>query len=113
MTGRQLSRSDKILVAKSAFSQNKPVTLRAEYSQGDLETNDKKRAMSPVKEKHHFGMVRMVTAGVLFFLLIAAFHFQITYEEFSRETVEQALADDTHWNALVQCVSQAVHTIQK
>lgn len=113
ITERRLSRSDKILVAKSAFTQNKPVTLKAEYIKSDLETNDTKREMSPVKKKHHFGMVRMVTAGVLFFLLIAAFHFQITTDSFNREAIEQALSDETHWNELVQYAVQVIGTIQK
>lgn len=113
MTERQLSRSDRILAARTAFSRNKPVTLRTEYFEKDLEMNDNEGTVSPTEEKHHFGMVRMVAAGVLFFICIAAFHFQFTYAGFSKEAVERILSDETHWNLLVQQAVQVIQAIQK
>lgn len=112
---RTMSRSDRILEAKSAFAQREGRNTRG-YTRG----NDFSGTYSVPKEtlpreegKHHFGMLRMVIAGMLFFVLVTAFHFQVSYYGFNKESVQELLADESHWNSLVNQVVQVMNTIQK
>lgn len=110
-----MSRSDRILEAKSAFGQNTGRYARG-YSRGSEFSglSSDRREPVPQKEgKYHFGMLRMVIAGMLFFVLVLAFHFQVSYYGFNKEYVQKALADESHWNSIVNQVTQVMNTIQK
>lgn len=111
-----MSRSDRILEAKSAFGQNTGRNARGYYSRGSEFSglsSDRRELVSQEEGKHHFGMLRMVIAGMLFFVLVLAFHFQVSYYGFNKEFVQKALADESHWNSIVNQVTQVMNTIQK
>ncbi|MDE7247967.1 MAG: hypothetical protein K2N43_08780 [Lachnospiraceae bacterium] len=123
---RQVSRSEKIREAKSAFARNagrnagwgygrdayagtggirelgqtKPVTSDTWGEQADFEG-----------EKNHYGILRMVTAGVLFFVLILSFHFKLSYQGFDRAYVEQVLSEDGHFEGLVKQAAEAMKQV--
>ncbi|RKI40215.1 hypothetical protein D7V86_04465 [bacterium D16-51] len=110
---RAVSRQDKILEAKSAFGQD------VRYAGGYHRNNrvppaypDRKETLSDGEERHHFGMLRMVIAGVLFFILVTAFHFQVSYYGFNKENVKKALADESRWNSLVEQAEQVMNTLK-
>lgn len=112
---RPMSRSDKIMEAKSAFGQNTVGHTRG-YSRGNdfLERYPaSKDTASRQQGKHHFGMLRMVIAGMLFLVLVTAFHFQVSYSGFNKEYLQTVLEDQSHWNHLVDRVTQVMSTIQK
>jgi hypothetical protein len=93
---REMSRSEKVLEAKSAFGQKA----------------DRDRTAPEGQEKHHFGMIRMVIAGMLFFVLVMSFHFQVSSHGFNRESVKKLLADESHWELLVGKVQQVMNTME-
>lgn len=64
-TEQTMRRSDKILEAKSSFDTGFHREIRQKRENG----------VNP-KEGHPFGMVRMLIAGMLFLLLVMAFHFR-------------------------------------
>lgn len=111
---RGISRSDKILEAKSAFGQE-----TGRYAGGYYRNNrsssvhrDGKEPLPDREERHRFGMLRMVIAGVLFFVLVTAFHFQVSYYGFNKESVKKALADESRWNSLVEQAAEVMNTFQ-
>lgn len=111
---RRVSRSDKILEAKSAFGQetgrytggyHRNSRVPSEHRDGNVPLSDR-------EERHHFGMLRMVIAGMLFFVLVIAFHFQVSYYGFNKENVKKALADESRWNSLVEQAAEVMNTFQ-
>lgn len=124
---RQVSRAEKIQQAKSAFthgtSPSRGITSgygRQEMSGGFNEsrrdtvplrygiTSGSEENLNMEEGRHHFGMLRMVTAGVLFFVLLLAFHFGVSYKGYDRAYVEQVLSDNSHWESLVNQVTQVM-----
>lgn len=97
---RQLSRSEKIRLAKSAFSQDR-VT-------GGLE-----KELNFEEGKHHYGMFRMVAAGVLFFVLVLSFHFDVSYNGYNKTYVKQMLSDNSHLEMLMEQVVQVMNQAGK
>ncbi len=110
-----MSRSEKILAARSAFGQDG----QGHSARGALRTvpsAEKKEIPGkeiPKKDGHYFGIIRMLAAGMAFLALIVAFHFQVSYQGFDRESVEKVLSDDSHWNLLVDEVSETMRYLQK
>lgn len=98
---RKMSRSDKILEAKSAFVPGGQST----YTRRTQDTVSERK-------KHSFGLLRMLVAGMLFLILISAFHFNVSYHGFDKEYVKEALADNSQWEKLVKQVSQVMKHIQ-
>ena len=125
---RQISRSEKIQLAKSAFSHgNYSNSGYAGYGYSRLgttrETHDTGRDttafrygvtggsemnLSMEEGRHHFGMLRMVIAGMLFFVLVFSFHFEISYKGYDKSYVEQVLSDNSKWESLVNQVTQVM-----
>lgn len=96
-----LSRSEKIRLAKSAFSQDGITT-------GGLE-----RELNLEEGKHHYGMFRMVAAGVLFFVLVLSFHFNVSYNGYNKAYVKEILSDNSHLETLMEQVAQVMNQTGK
>lgn len=99
---RKISRSDKILEAKSAFTPG-----------GQSTYNRRAQDTFSERKKHSFGLFRMLMAGMLFLVLISAFHFNFSYHGFNKEYVKEVLADNSQWEKLVNQVSQVMKFIDK
>ena len=52
-----------------------------------------------------FGMLRMLAAGVLFLALVAAFHYDVSWQGFDKAYIPKQMAQHGHWDALVDQVS--------
>ena len=102
---RQMSRSEKIREVKSAFSQNPGRTRVPDGGAWDEE-------MLLDGGGHHFGMLRMVIAGVLFFVMVLSFHYGVSYKNYDKAYVEQLLSDSSHWDNLVNKVAQAMKQVK-
>ena len=110
---RRVSRSDKILEAKSAFGQEAGRYTGGYHRSSRVPAHhDGNVPLSDREERHHFGMLRMVIAGVLFFVLVTAFHFQVSYYGFNKENVKKVLADESRWNSLVEQAAEVMNTFQ-
>ena len=97
---RQMSRSEKIRLAKSSFTPG--------YGRERGFVSSQEGDSSYEEGGHRFGLLRMVTAGVLFFILVLSFHLQLSYKEYDKEYVKQVLSDDSHWESLVNQVTQVM-----
>lgn len=91
------SRSEKILEAKSSF-----------YATQASAAGKRNDHNSPKRGGHPFGMIRMLMAGMLFLILVTAFHFQVSYGFLNKDNIEMILSDDSHWRALVEEVSEVI-----
>lgn len=56
-----------------------------------------------------FGMLRMLAAGVLFLALVAAFHYDVSWQGFDKAYVQKQMAEHGRWDALVNQVSAVLH----
>ena len=56
-------------------------------------------------------MVRMLIAGMLFLLLVMAFHFQVSIGSYNKETVKQLLNNDSHWQIAVDQITAVMKNI--
>lgn len=101
---RQMSRSEKIREVKSAFSQN---SGRTGVSDGVWDEE-----MLLDRGRHQLGMLRMVIAGVLFFVMVLSFHYGVSYKNYDKAYVEQLLSDSSHWDNLVNKVAQAMKQVK-
>ena len=121
-----LSRSEKIREAKSAFSQNAGRNAGWGYGRDTYARNSYSRESEQVKPgttdfmggqagfeggKNHYGILRMVTAGVLFFVLILSFHLKLSYQGFDRAYVEQVLSEDGHLGGIVKQAAEAMKQV--
>ena len=113
-TEHAVSRSDRILEAKSAFGQEVGRYAGGYHRNSRVPAAypDRKETLPDGEERHHFGMLRMVIAGMLFFILVTAFDFQVSYYGFNKESVKKALADETYWNSLVEQAEQVMNTFK-
>ncbi|MDD7402748.1 MAG: hypothetical protein SO170_00810 [Butyribacter sp.] len=93
----KMSRADKVMQAKTAFLPG----AQASHARRTQNTHAEKK-------KHSFGLLRMLVAGMLFLLLLTAFHFDISYQKFDREYVKELLADDSKWEKLVNQVTEVM-----
>ena len=99
-TEQTMRRSDKILEAKSSFDTGFHREIRQKRENG----------VNP-KEGHPFGMDRMLIAGMLFLLLVMAFHFQVSIGSYNKETVKQLLNNDSHWQIVVDQITAVMKNI--
>lgn len=99
-TVQTMCRSEKIAEARSCFDTRSYREIRQKRENG----------VNP-KEGHPFGMVRMLIAGMLFLLLVTAFHFQISVGSYNKETVKQLLNNDRHWSIVVDQVAKVMKNI--
>lgn len=99
--GQTTSRSEKILEAKSSFYAN-------QTPGGKRGNNDNTQR----RGGHPFGMIRMLMAGMLFLILVTAFHFKVSVGPFSRDNIERILSDDSHWQMLVDGATAVMKDIQ-
>lgn len=91
------SRTDKIMEAKRSFLSSG----RKGYQ--------KREVAEPQEEiRRPFGILRLLAAGTLFLLLVSALHFHVSYGGFNRSYIEQIFADNSHWEYLVEQISQAM-----
>ena len=120
---RPVSRSEKIREAKSAFSQNAGRNAGRGYGRDIYARNHYGREGEQVKPgttdvwgeqpdfeggRNHYGIIRMVTAGVLFFVLILSFHLKLSYQGFDRAYVEQVLSEDGHLEGIVKQAAEVM-----
>lgn len=122
---RQMSRSEKIQLAKSAFTQGSGRNTGSSYSRlgttrgaydNEIDrssfrygvTSGSEADLSLEEGRHHFGMLRMVIAGMLFFVLVLSFHFKLSYKEYDKSYVEQMLSDGSQWESLINQVTQVM-----
>ena len=61
--------------------------------------------------RNHYGIIRMVTAGVLFFVLILSFHLKLSYQGFDRAYVEQVLSEDGHLEGIVKQAAEVMKQV--
>ncbi len=101
-----MSRSDKILEAKRAFMENAP------GGRGSSAWNGAGRKKETGEKQIPYGMLRMLFAGALFLALLLFCHYDVSYQGLSRETIEKALADDSHWQMLVDQTAQAIRQVK-
>ncbi len=120
-----ISRSEKIREAKSAFSQNAGRNMGWGYGRDSYARNSYGREGEQVKPgttdlweqadfeggKNHYGIIRMVTAGVLFFVLILSFHLKLSYQGFDRAYVEQVLSKEGHLEGVVKQAAEAMKQV--
>lgn len=99
-TIQTMRRSDKILEAKSSFA-------KPSYK----ENRQKRENGVDPKEGHPFGMVRMLIAGMLFLLLVMAFHFQVSIGSYDKEAVKKLLNNDDHWQIVVDQAAKVMKNI--
>ena len=93
------SRQEKIAHAKGAFQENGSTSCQL-ARKNDLGNSKEKKCP--------FCLIRMMLAGILFFFLIAGFHYNVSLGGFNKKTVEQLLADNTRWETIVGKAMQFV-----
>jgi len=123
---RPVSRSEKIREAKFAFSQNAGRNAGRGYGRDIYARNHYGREGEQVKPgttdvwgeqpdfeggRNHYGIIRMVTAGVLFFVLILSFHLKLSYQGFDRAYVEQVLSEDGHLEGIVKQAAEVMKQV--
>ena len=86
------SRSEKVLEAKRAFSDDR-------Y---DIEDDS---------SRHSFWLLRFMTAGMLFFILLVAIYNGFSYYGFNREYIENCLSDEKYYDMFLKCVCKTVTEI--
>jgi len=121
-----ISRSEKIREAKSAFSQNAGRNAGWGYGRDTYAGSSYSREGGQAKPgttdlwggqadfeggKNHYGIIRMVTAGVLFFVLILSFHLKLSYHGFDRAYVEQVLSEDRHLEGIVKQAAEVMKQV--
>ncbi len=108
-----ISRQQKIAAAKEAFQGNQPSTLSYGNSYGrEMERMDIKEPQEELQKRHTFRLLRMMAAGMLFFLLVIAFSNGFSYHGFNQEYVQEILNDETTWNRL-QCKVQELYHLME
>lgn len=127
-----LSRQERVMAAKAAFltdgnverKQRGASSLRT--SPSFYERNQRSVSVdsgnSPLEEatqendlqkKHIFRLVRMMTAGMLFLVLVIAFSNGFSYKGFDQAYVQKALEDETSWNRLEQKVQKIYLSLER
>ncbi len=109
-----ISRQQKIAAAKEAFGGNQlsKVSYGSSYSR-EVEMVDLKDAGEELQKKHTFRLLRMMAAGMLFFLLVIAFSNGFSYHGFNQEYVQEKLNDETTWNQLQKQVQKLYFSIEE
>lgn len=98
------SREERIREAKSAFAGGRTLPAVDEHSQDD---------MTQGISRHPFRLLRVVTAVMLFFLLVIALYFDFSYHGFNREFIEHCLQDDTLWQKLTSKAAECIAVFQR
>lgn len=123
--GEGKSRAEKVREAKAAFEEPvrgnrgraRTVSSKGMYNSHSSYGNQGNYGDSVEKEEEHlegdrgipFGMLRMLAAGVLFLALVAAFHYDISWQGFDKAYVQKQMAEHGHWDVLVDQVSAVLH----
>lgn len=84
------SRSEKIREAKAAFHPNSTTSAY-----------DNEKAALSKGLKHPFSLFRIFLAGMLFFILLAAFELRFSYHGFNEQLVRKALNRDCKWEYII------------
>ena len=119
------SRAEKVREAKAAFEEpvrgnrgrTRAVSSRGMYNSYSSYGNQGYYGDSAEGEEEYlerdrtvpFGMLRMLAAGVLFLALVAAFHYDVSWQGFDKAYVQKQMAEHGHWDALVNQVSAVLH----
>lgn len=109
------SRQQRVLEAKAAFHPNSSYSRQAGSVSRDIQQN---RFASEVTEgdlqkKHTFRLLRIMTAGMLFFVLVIAFSNGFSYHGFDQAYVQAKLDDETTWNRLEKQVQKIYLSLEK
>ncbi len=94
----QKSRSEKVYEAKMAFSEH-PQSLKSEQDTEDA------------KEKHSFGLLRLMAAGMLFLILGIAFYNNFSYNGFDKDYVMDYLNKSDYWDSIVKKTGEVANKI--
>ncbi len=86
------SRQEKILAARASF--HCPQTYAAPRER---------------QSKHSFRLLRVMTTGMLFLILVIAFSNGFSYHGFNKNYVQQQLNSDAHWQMVEKVVQNIYH----
>lgn len=92
------SRSEKISEARRAFAEY-PQSLREEERTVDA------------PEKHPFGLLRLMAAGMLFLILGIAFYNNFSYNGFDKNYVMDYLNKSDYWDSIVKNAGEVADKI--
>lgn len=92
------SRSEKISEARRAFAEH-PQSLRSEERTED------------VRERHPFGLLRLMAAGMLFLILGIAFYNNFSYNGFDKDYVMDYLNKSDYWDSIVKNAGEVADKI--
>lgn len=93
------SRQEKIVQVKNAFSETGTTSFRTAVR------NDAENAK---EKKCPFCLIRMMLAGILFFVLIAGFHYKVSFGTFNQKSIEKMLSDTSRWEQIVNHAQKLV-----
>ena len=106
------SREEKIREAKLSFQPSSFRTESGRTAFSGFTDRDEEFSGGFPEQKKHYGLYRFVSAVLLFFMLITAFHFQFSYHGWNREKIEQVLSDDSHYQKLVKQAEMVMKRIE-
>ena len=86
------SRSERVMEAKKAFSDSRDDS--EQYS-----------------TEYSFRLLRFMTAGMLFFILVIAIYNGFSYHGFNKEYIEKCLSDEYYYDMILKWVGKAVTEI--
>lgn len=109
------SRQQRVLEAKAAFHPNSPYSRQGgsvpRVSQQNRFTGEMPE--DELKKKHTFRLLRIMTAGMLFFVLVIAFSNGFSYHGFNQDYVQAKLDDETTWNRLEKQVQKIYLSLEE
>lgn len=86
------SRSERVMEAKKAFSDSRDDS--EQYS-----------------TEYSFRLLRFMTAGMIFFILVIAIYNGFSYHGFNKEYIEKCLSDEYYYDMILKWVGKAVTEI--
>lgn len=110
------SRQQRVMEAKEAFGgsnsysqsqTNFSTDSRYRESFADLEDGDE------IHKRHTFRLLRIMAAGMLFFVLVVAFSTGFSYHGFNQAYVQEKLNDETTWNRMEKQVQKVYLSLEK
>ena len=104
------SREEKIREAKSCFKSSGSFSSGSGWKEStEYPEND---YMDPEPAGRSYGLCRFAAAILLFFILVTAFHFKVSYRGWNRGRIEKVLSDDSHYQYIVKQAEMAIKKIE-
>lgn len=109
------SRQQRVLEAKAAFHPNSSYSREAGNLSRERQQNRFTVEMTEeeLQRKHTFRLLRIMTAGMLFFVLVIAFSNGFSYHGFNQDYVQKKLDDETTWNRLEKQVQKICLSLEE